>query len=190
MRAIKHHKITILFCLFFLQSVSIQAHAGEPIEKRLDRMDLKLERLEKIEAQVLENRERLIRLEAGVEEGFKGVDARFAAMDQKFDQRFAAMDQRLVDMNQKFDQRFADMNQRITDMGQRITDMNNLLYVVLGGIIALIGFVIWDRRTAVAPVARKNRELEEREDLLEKVLKEYAKKEPQLAEVLRNVGLI
>jgi hypothetical protein len=160
MRARKHHKITILFCLFFLQSVSIPAQAEEPIEKRLDRVDLKLEKLDKIETQVLENRERLIRLEVKMEEGFKGVDARFASMDM----------------------RFADMN-------QRITDMNNLTYVVLGGIIALIGFVIWDRRTAVAPVARKNRELEERGDLLEKALREYAKKEPRLAEVLRNIGL-
>jgi len=68
--------------------------------------------------------------------------------------------------------------------------MNNLLYVILGGIIALIGFVIWDRRTAVAPVARKNRELGERVEVLEKALREYAKKEPRLAEVLRNVGLL
>ncbi|MBI5184340.1 MAG: hypothetical protein HZA01_01260 [Nitrospinae bacterium] len=153
-------RITALSCLFFFLLVSIHGYAEEPIEKRLDRMDLKLEKLDKIETQVLENRERLIRLEARMEEGFKGVDMRFASMDMRF-----------------------------SDMNQRITDMNNLTYVVLGGIIALIGFVIWDRRTAVAPVARKNRELEEREDLLEKALREYAKKEPKLAEVLRNAGL-
>lgn len=128
-------------------------------------MDLTLEKLDKIEAQVLENRERFIKLEARVEEGFKAIDQRFASMDQRFTERFAAMD-------------------------QRITDMNNLLYVIIGGIIVLIGFVIWDRRTAVAPVARKNRESEEREELLEKALREYAKKEPRLAEVLRNIGLL
>jgi hypothetical protein len=152
-----------LFCLFFTFA-AIQGYAEEPFEKNA--------------AQVLDNRERLIRLETKMEEGFKGVDQRFVAMDQ----RFTSMDQRLTDMDRKFDQRFSDM-------GQRITDMNNLIYVVLGGIIALIGFVIWDRRTAVAPVARKNRELEERGDLLEKALREYAKKEPRLAEVLRNIGL-
>jgi len=30
------------------------------------------------------------------------------------------------------------------------------------GIFALIGFVLWDRMTALAPAIRKNRELEER----------------------------
>ena len=54
----------------------------------------------------------------------------------------------------------------------------------------MIGFVIWDRRTALAPAIRKNRELEEREERLEKALREYARKEPALAEALRNVGLM
>lgn len=168
MKSGKNLRVIVLFCLSFLPLASMQVHAEESIEKRLDRMDLKLEKLGKIEAQVLENRERLIKLEARVEEGFKAIDQRFSGVDQ----------------------RFVGMDQRFSDMNQRITDMNNLLYVIIGGIIALIGFVIWDRRTAVAPVARKNRELEEREELLEKALREYAKKEPRLAEVLRNIGLL
>jgi len=35
----------------------------------------------------------------------------------------------------------------------------------LPGIIALIGFVVWDRRTALSPVIRKTKDLEERDDL-------------------------
>jgi hypothetical protein len=80
---------------------------------------------------------------------------------------------------------------------QQISDLRNLVYVVLGGIIGLlagmvgmVGFVIWDRRTAVAPVARKSKELEEREELIEKALKEYAKVEPRLAEILKSLRLM
>lgn len=50
------------------------------------------------------------------------------------------------------------VNQRIDDLNQslskRIDDVMNLLYVVIAGMIGLIGFVIWDRRTAITPVTR------------------------------------
>ena len=45
---------------------------------------------------------------------------------------------------------------------QQISDLRNLMYVELGGIIGLlagmigmVGFIIWDRRTAGAPVAKE-----------------------------------
>ena len=62
--------------------------------------------------------------------------------------------------------------------------------VIFAGIFALIGFVIWDRRTALSPVISKTKELEEREDLTLRVLKEYARKEPKMAEALRTLGML
>ncbi|MDP3017834.1 MAG: hypothetical protein Q8N70_12290 [Deltaproteobacteria bacterium] len=62
--------------------------------------------------------------------------------------------------------------------------------ILFGGMGILIGFVIWDRRTALAPAIKKNKELEERGDLLERALKEFAKQEPRLAEVLRTMRLM
>ncbi|MBF0557007.1 MAG: hypothetical protein HQK96_21035 [Nitrospirae bacterium] len=52
-----------------------------------------------------------------------------------------------------------------------------------------MGFVLWDRRTTIAPVVRKNRELEERGEKMEKVLKELALKDPGVAETIKRVGL-
>ena len=72
----------------------------------------------------------------------------------------------------------------------RIDDMNNLMLwgfgVIFAGMFALVGFVIWDRRTALTPVIRKNRELEERQERIEKLLKEFAIEEPKLAELLKQ----
>jgi hypothetical protein len=62
--------------------------------------------------------------------------------------------------------------------------------ILFGGMGMLIGFVIWDRRTALEPVIRKSRELEEKEERLAKILKEYSKVEPKLAEVLRSFNLL
>lgn len=105
----------------------------------------------------------------------------------------ARLESKVVDGFKSINQRLEDglkaTNQRIDSLGQRVDDLRDLIYIILGGIIGLIGFVLWDRRSALAPAIRKSKELEEREELLEKVIKEYARKEPRLAEVLKSVGL-
>ena len=101
---------------------------------------------------------------------------------------------RLEEGQKGLSKRIDDQGKRIDDLRSElkgdITDLRSLMYVVLAGIIALIGFVLWDRRTALAPAIRKNREIEEKEEKLERALKEYALKEPKLAAVLRGLGML
>ncbi len=53
------------------------------------------------------------------------------------------------------------------DTQRQFDELRTFLYwgfgILFGGMGILIGFVIWDRRTAVEPVARKLREIEEKE---------------------------
>jgi len=83
---------------------------------------------------------------------------------------------------------------RIDGLDKMIDGLVNIILggfgIVFAGIFALIGFVIWDRRTALAPAIRKNQELEEREQRLEKAIREYAQREPKLTEILRSVGML
>ena len=83
---------------------------------------------------------------------------------------------------------------RMDGLDKRMDGLANIILggfgVVFAGIFALIGFVLWDRRTALAPAIRKNQELEERELRLEKALREYAQREPKLAEILRSMGIL
>jgi chromosome segregation ATPase len=105
---------------------------------------------------------------------------------------------KLEEGQKALNQRIDDMNQRIDDMKSElkgdIGDLRGLVYVVLTGMIALVGFVLWDRRTAIAPVTRRTGELEkefdEEKDNVMKVFKEYAKVEPRFAEVLKTVGIL
>jgi len=120
-----------------------------------------------------DDRERLIRLETKVEEGQKSL-------------------QRQIDSLGSATQRQMDV---LSAAAQRQTDdLRTLLLwgfgILFGGMGILIGFVIWDRRTALEPVIRKSRELEDKEERLVKILKEYSNVEPKLAEILRSFNLL
>jgi len=86
------------------------------------------------------------------------------------------------------------LNQRIDDLNRRIDGLQTFMLwgfgILFGGMGILIGFVIWDRRTALAPAIKKYKELEEKEEKIEKALKELAEKDPKIAEALKHVGLL
>ena len=138
-----------------------------------------------------DDRDRLIR----VEEGLKATNQRIDGLEK-------SVNQRIDDVSKKID----DLNDGQKILGGRIY---TLIYAVwgsfaalMGCLVALIGFVIWDRRTTVAPVARalkekegeieelKKREIEieKRERSIEEILRDYAQKEPRLAELMKAKG--
>jgi len=62
--------------------------------------------------------------------------------------------------------------------------------IILSLILFLLGYIIWDRRTALNPIQAKTIILEERVRKLEHISKEQAKKDPVFAELLRAAGLL
>ena len=109
----------------------------------------------------LEDRDRVIRVEAKVEQ----MDKRFEQMDKRFEQ----------------------IDNRIERLESVMLWGFGLLFTTM---IGMVGFVLWDRRTALAPAIRESRELREREERLERILKEVALKDANVAEAIRHAGLI
>jgi hypothetical protein len=74
-----------------------------------------------------------------------------------------------------------------TTLNRRIDELRQFILrgfgVTFAGIFALIGFVIWDRRAALAPAIHRT-------ERIEAALREYAAKSPELAEALKKVGLL
>ena len=101
---------------------------------------------------------------------------------------------RLIRLETKLEEGLKATNQRIDDLNRRIDGLQTFMLwgfgILFGGMGILIGFVIWDRRTALAPAIKKYKELEEKEEKIEKVLKELAEKDPKIAEALKHVGLL
>jgi len=102
--------------------------------------------------------------------------------------------ERLVRLETKFEGLETKLESMETNLQRQIGELKSFMLwiggVMFAGMFALFGFVLWDRRTALAPAISKNKELEKREESLEKALKEYALKEPRMAEALRRVGIL
>ena len=120
----------------------------------------------------LDIREHLIR----IEEGQKALNQKIDELDKRLNGRIDELDKRL--------------SGRIDGLEKRMDYLVNLIYVVLAGMFTLVGFVLWDRRSALAPAIRRTRDLEEREERLERAIKEFALKNPDMKEILKNLGLL
>ncbi|MEW6608679.1 MAG: hypothetical protein AB1414_14740 [bacterium] len=104
-----------------------------------------------------------------------------------------------IEENQRSLQRQIDDNQK--NLQRQIDELRNDLkwgfgiicggmFALLGGMVALAGFVMWDRRTALAPAVKRIKIVEEQEKKLEKVLREYAGQEIKFAQAMRAAGLL
>ncbi|MFO7751256.1 MAG: hypothetical protein R6V54_14300 [Desulfobacteraceae bacterium] len=100
------------------------------------------------------------------------------------------------------------LNNRLDDLNKRQDASNNTMLVLFGSlitlIVALFGYIAWDRRTMVKPVIEQVNRMERKvlDDLdLEhsngsllrrqlQALREYAGKNPEFAEILRGLALL
>jgi len=91
-----------------------------------------------------------------------------------------------TEMNVRFesvDKQFESVDKQFDSLRDQIGFLTTLMIFVLGGMMTLIGFVIYDRRTAIKPVLRG-------QDRLEDILVEYAKEDKRLREILKNAGML
>ena len=119
------------------------------------------------------------------------------ALEARMDQRFEAVDQRFDAFQQQIDQRFEAVDEQLDKIW-------TLMLVMIAGIFGLIGYIVWDRKTALRPVEQRlialesefHRDLEiqheegSRLTRLVKVLREMAKTDEKLANVLRSFSLL
>lgn len=107
--------------------------------------------------------------------------------------RLIQVEEQLKSLNQRFEdmnQRFGDMNRRFDDMNARMDRMEDKFDIyftwgfglVLGAILILMGFILWDRRTTIAPVQQQQQKMLD-------ALKELSKENLQIREALKKVSL-
>lgn len=109
----------------------------------------------------LADRDRLIQVEANLNGLRNEMNAKFEAVDNRFDS-----------LDDKFDP----------------------IYWILGVVVALIifmlGFIIWDRRTTLAPVKLEIEELKKANEKMKEIFIKQAESQPKLLEILKNAGIL
>jgi len=134
---------------------------------------------------------------------FEQVDKRFEQIDKRFEQidkRFELVDKRITDLREGLNKRLTDlredMNKRFEQVNQRFEELFTFLWIITGIFTTLttsvIAFAWWDRRTIIRKAREETIDYLRREDLkkLVDVLKEKAKSDRELAEILRQYGLM
>jgi len=74
-----------------------------------------------------------------------------------------------------------------SEINSRFDDIKTFMYwgfgILFSMMMFLFGFVLWDRRTVLSPVTRRNRALEQ-------ALIEYSEQHPELKEILRRAAIL
>ena len=80
------------------------------------------------------------------------------------------------------------MDQRFEAVDQRFNFLENLLMVVIAGIFGLIGYIVWDRKTALRPVEERLLKLENELHRDLEIQHEEGSRLTRLVKVLREMA--
>jgi len=127
----------------------------------------------------LGDRDRLMRNEQKIDALRNEMNIRFESMGKEINSRFESVDKRFDSLEKEMNSKFEAVDKRFESLNAQINFLIALIILVLGGLMSLIGFVIYDRRTAIKPVQREQAEINEEIMQLKKqnnIFKETLKK--------------
>ena len=119
----------------------------------------------------LADRDRLIQVEANV----NGLRNEMNSLRNEMNAKIEAVNQRFDGVQKQFD-----------GINQRLDNLQIFLYwgfgLLFSFMVFMLGFILWDRRTTLAPVKRE-------QDKIIEALKELSKNDPNIREALKKVAL-
>ena len=183
-----------------LRAASPDSVSNRQIYAKLLEMDRRLANLEKRQ-DILEARYES--LEKRLEDFRAEMNGRFqdlrAEMNGRFDDLRGEMNGKFDDlrgeMNGKFEDLRAETNAKFDLLSSRLDDLTKYMGWMVAGIFvlvaAVVGLIIWDRRTAARLAAREaERSFRAEVEKVLNVLRERARTDGELAAILRNYGLL
>ena len=119
----------------------------------------------------------------------------FSAFGQTKSNNFTSDDRKvLTELQVKVGQLEVKLDEYQKQTQRQFDNLQTFLYWGFGILISfmgfLLGFVLWDRRTTLAPVTRETDEIKRQENKILDVLREYSEKVPELRQLLKNAGIL
>ena len=108
---------------------------------------------------------------------------RIMRTEQKLDAFQKNIDERFVSLRNEITTKFDAQQVQFKAQQKQLDNIYTLMFFVLGAIMSLIGFVIYDRRTAIKPVQQ------EQENII-RILRKYSEKNNDLSDILKNAGML
>lgn len=97
-----------------------------------------------------------------------------------------------IDYSQDDRDRLIRLETKVDEMTKRMDEQREFLLwgfgILFAGMGTLIGFVLWDRRSVVTPVAREVEELKRKERMLEQLMEVLRANDPVLDKRAREIG--
>jgi len=98
--------------------------------------------------------------------------------------RIIRTEQKLEALDAKVDTKVDGLRQEVN---ARFDQLFNFLWAIIGIFttmtVSVFGFAFWDRKLSLAPVRKENQKIID-------VLKDYAKSQPALGQIMKNAGLM
>ena len=203
----KHLSRLFFTALFSALMIHVDVALAVEVAPRISDREI-IERLTRLEEGQQSMRREIAQRFSSMEQRFLSMEQRMETMQKQTEQRMDTMqkqtEQRMEAMQKQTEQRMEAMQkqteQRFLSVEKRMDAQWNLTLALIMAIIGLVGFVIWDRKTALKPLERRfERIADELEcDLgvaspegsrltrLIAALREIALDDPQLSERIRE----
>lgn len=110
------------------------------------------------------------------------------------DAKISALDTKISALDAKMEVKFESQQRQFESQQRQLDDIKTLFYWGFGILISLfifmLGYSIWDRRTALLPALDKATNADVKSTNLASALREYSKKHADLAEILKSHGVL
>jgi len=127
----------------------------------------------------LADRDRLMRNEQKIDALRNEMIVKFDGVDKQFE----SVDERFESVDERFDSLEKEMNYKFENQQKQLDRIYNLMLFLLGGMMSLMGFVIYDRRTAINPVKKEQQKMADE-------IYELRKQNNILTEILKKAGML